>query len=232
MPVVNPFVNSIFSGTEQSEEEAIAFSMEASKRPFVTPMDHVQISGADYDRFERVVFHGPRGPILSDLTLWHQPLAYFPGSNLLRQTLPGPCAIFGVLQSQIVLTIFSTESDVDLEQALHDSVLTVLARVSPTFTFCTGFDRSAKTCDFETTQSRDAALAFLIQHNYLNHEWAALHLTLGLIFAAKTSPSEPYIEADQYAALVLVMLLLNGADSEARRMRTSVKHKPTSESKS
>jgi hypothetical protein len=178
-------------------------------------MKKIRISGTDYVTFERSVFRGPRGSDLRDLTLWHQPLSFFPNSNLLRQTRPGPCATFAVLEAEIVLSVVFTSSKVDLWFARLNAALTILERISPTFTFCTEFNHSAQTCDFEITQDRDAALAFLLERDYLDHPQAVLLFTLGIIFASGELtklqlPSEPFIEADQYAALALVMLLLNG----------------------
>jgi hypothetical protein len=108
--------------------------------------------------------------------------------------------------------------------ALLQAVLDVQARVSSTFTFCTSFDHSLKTCDFEVTESRDTALAFLLETAFLEGPQAALLITLGLIFAAGRHtrlelPREPYVEKDQFGVLAFVLLLLNGADDEQELAR-------------
>jgi hypothetical protein len=182
-------------------------------------MEHVQLSGSAYTKFSRAVFRGRRGSDLGDLTLWHQPLVYFPGTNLLHQTSAGPCGIFAVLEAQIVVQLFSGSTNVDLDLALRDSVLDLLSRVSPHYVFCVNFDHSRQTCDFDVTDSRDMAHAFLLERDYLAAPRAALLLTLGVIFAAAglaelRLPDEPYIEEDQYAALIFVMLMLNGTDGD------------------
>jgi hypothetical protein len=184
-------------------------------------MEVIQLTGAAYRKFSRAVYvsSGNKSD-LSRLNLWHQPLAFFPSSDVLRQCHGGPCGLFAAIQAHIIFAKMNSEGSIfDLRTELLVAVLDIFARISPIFVFCTDVNASKSVCTFRQTQSRDEALCFLLDSDYLNNSHACLLLTVSFIFAyggltALRLPSVPFIEGPQWTTVSLTWLLLTGSVSD------------------
>jgi hypothetical protein len=186
--------------------------------PLHFSMEEILLSADQYRKLAKAVYVSSQGTSdLSQLDLWLQPLSFYPGKYQLHQSNGGPCGFFAAIQAHILLKKMQSEdSPFDPAAVLKDVVLDIFAKISPTFVFCTGLDTDTCECSFSATKSREDALAFLTESQYLNGPNACLLLAISFVFAhggltALELPDEPFIEGPQWTTTAFAWLMIVGA---------------------
>ena len=194
-------------------------------------MKTTELRGDDYLRFSKIVYTNSNNESnLSELINWEQPLKFKPNTYILQQKEGGPCGLFAVLNSHIVLKKYKSEIENTLQEYLFSLVLDILKRVSsysntdnsknePVYIFCDCLIPENNFIHFQYTESFDEAYKFLTQTRYMDAYNSCLMLTLSIIFASlgmnefRNVPEFPYISYDKMTSMSLVWLMLNGSTS-------------------
>ena len=189
-------------------------------------MESITINGEELQILSAQVFERRNLLLLKN---WAQPIKFYPNSNVLIQTHPGPCGFFASLQSIIIDFSINLDQNADPNHLLISTVLDIFSRISKYFAICDSIQKDF--IHFYRTESRDEAYAYLLQNNFFECNNACIFLTVSFIFCSicKTqnipskyqfidesliTPNSPYIYGDQNTAMSLAFLILNGLTND------------------
>lgn len=194
-------------------------------------MKSIELRGEDYLRFSKIVYlSDPDKSDLSELKNWEQPLKFYPNSSVLQQKREGPCGLFAVLNSHIVLKQYESGITNSTQEYLFTLILDIFKRVStysnvhqsedkPLYVFCDCLIPENNFIHFKYTESYEEAYDFLVKTCYTNVYNSCLMITLSIIFTSlrmnefKNAPEDSYISYDKMTSMSLVWLILNGSTS-------------------
>ena len=180
-------------------------------------MIEVTLEGDSFTKIAKAFCNdGRTGCDIDKLYKWKVPLKFKQDSIILHQPRPGPCGLFASLQAQIIKHMVLSEGKSENDSSLALSIVDIMDLIQENkYSFCTMLSYQQKKAVFQTTDSRDKALSFLLESQYADKDDSCLLLAFSFVYVASfqewfNSLKAPFVYDDMNTSMQFVFLMVSG----------------------
>jgi len=184
------------------------------------PLETICVSGKSYLDISKKIYSGKKGSFdLAEIKNWYQPINFLPQSDILAQTHAGPCAIFAVIQANILKYRKKLETcQREKRVLLFQSICDIMSILGDKYAFCVDIDSKKQVATMKIANSYEIAVQWLFESQYNIGGRCIMFLMFSFIYLIQKkdwfyTDNTPFIRQDKMSSMGLVWLLLTGSYS-------------------
>lgn len=180
-------------------------------------MKEFDVCGAEFDDFASHFCNNGsnKNTCINKLQNWDCPLVFKKSSLILDQRGPGPCGLFASLEANIMVQLFQSQGECDLLCAVNLAILNILTLISDKYKLCTSFDIQNKQAHFISFETKDDAIAWMLELKYNEFSNACLLSGVSFAYAARnkewySNMPAPFVYNTSDTSMLFVFLMNTG----------------------